>query len=163
DPDIGRFTQPDPIGLLGGFNLYQYAPNGLTWIDPWGLSSCRLRFMGRTPSKKSKTGREVIERMRTEGRIRGTGNNMEFKSSTDNQWYYVQDADMAHLKDAVKYWNQKGGFHGPKSKEVRSFMRDSDNYELEYFGHNRSQGARLKERYRDSESFIGPAEKSQYF
>jgi RHS repeat-associated protein len=38
DPDIGRFTQPDPIGLLGGFNLYQYAPNGLTWIDPLGLS-----------------------------------------------------------------------------------------------------------------------------
>ncbi|WP_144235416.1 RHS repeat domain-containing protein, partial [Snodgrassella alvi] len=37
DPDIGRFTQPDPIGLLGGFNLYQYAPNGLTWIDPRGL------------------------------------------------------------------------------------------------------------------------------
>ena len=35
----GRFTQPDPIGLLGGFNLYQYAPNGLTWIDPWGLWS----------------------------------------------------------------------------------------------------------------------------
>ena len=34
DPDIGRFTQPDPIGLLGGFNLYQYAPNGLNWVDP---------------------------------------------------------------------------------------------------------------------------------
>ncbi|WP_239428588.1 RHS repeat domain-containing protein [Snodgrassella communis] len=41
DPDIGRFTQPDPIGLAGGFNLYQYAPNGLTWIDPWGLTSCK--------------------------------------------------------------------------------------------------------------------------
>ncbi|WP_222102481.1 RHS repeat-associated core domain-containing protein [Gilliamella apicola] len=38
DPDTGRFTQPDPIGLLGGINLYQYAPNGLTWIDPWGLA-----------------------------------------------------------------------------------------------------------------------------
>ncbi|MGE9549517.1 RHS repeat-associated core domain-containing protein, partial [Snodgrassella sp. CS2] len=37
DPDIGRFTQPDPIGLLGGFNLYQYVPNSLMWIDPWGL------------------------------------------------------------------------------------------------------------------------------
>ncbi|MWP61183.1 hypothetical protein GQ593_02305 [Gilliamella sp. Pas-s25] len=35
DPDIGRFTLPDPIELLGGFNLYQYAPNGLIWIDPW--------------------------------------------------------------------------------------------------------------------------------
>ena len=39
DPDIGRFTQPDPIGLAGGFNLYQYAPNRLTWIDPWGLTN----------------------------------------------------------------------------------------------------------------------------
>jgi len=23
--------------LLDGYNLYQYAPNGLTWIDPFGL------------------------------------------------------------------------------------------------------------------------------
>ena len=38
DPDIGRFTQPDPIGLAGGYNLYQYAPNAFMWIDPWGLS-----------------------------------------------------------------------------------------------------------------------------
>ena len=38
DPDIGRFTQPDPIGLLGGINLYQYAPNAFTWIDAWGLT-----------------------------------------------------------------------------------------------------------------------------
>ncbi|WP_100116836.1 RHS repeat-associated core domain-containing protein [Snodgrassella alvi] len=30
DPDIGRFTQPAPLGLLDGYNLYQYAPNGLT-------------------------------------------------------------------------------------------------------------------------------------
>ncbi|WP_081297443.1 RHS repeat-associated core domain-containing protein [Gilliamella sp. wkB292] len=35
DSDIGRFTQPNPIGLLGGFNLYQYAPNSLMWIEPW--------------------------------------------------------------------------------------------------------------------------------
>ena len=42
DPEIGRFTQPDPIGLLGGFNLYQYAPNALMWIDPWGLSKSNL-------------------------------------------------------------------------------------------------------------------------
>ncbi len=37
DPDIGRFTQLDPIGLAGGLNLYVYAPNPFTWIDPWGL------------------------------------------------------------------------------------------------------------------------------
>lgn len=38
DPDIGRFIQPDPIGLAGGINLHQYAPNPIAWIDPWGLS-----------------------------------------------------------------------------------------------------------------------------
>ncbi|EPD0847961.1 RHS repeat-associated core domain-containing protein [Salmonella enterica] len=37
DPDCGRFTQPDPINLAGGMNLYAYAPNPLGWIDPWGL------------------------------------------------------------------------------------------------------------------------------
>ena len=40
DPDCGRFTQHDPIGLAGGINLYQFAPNALGWVDPWGLS-CR--------------------------------------------------------------------------------------------------------------------------
>ncbi|MDU4085588.1 MAG: RHS repeat-associated core domain-containing protein, partial [Enterobacter asburiae] len=41
DPDCGRFTQQDPIGLAGGINLYQYAPNALGWVDPWGLSRCK--------------------------------------------------------------------------------------------------------------------------
>ncbi|MDI6438719.1 RHS repeat-associated core domain-containing protein, partial [Enterobacter hormaechei] len=36
-PDCGQFTQQDPIGLAGGINLYQYAPNALGWVDPWGL------------------------------------------------------------------------------------------------------------------------------
>jgi hypothetical protein len=29
----------DPIGLAGGLNVYQYAPNPLGWVDPWGLSA----------------------------------------------------------------------------------------------------------------------------
>ncbi|MFA9950019.1 RHS repeat-associated core domain-containing protein [Dentiradicibacter hellwigii] len=36
DPDIGRFISPDPIGLNGGINLSSYAPNPVSWIDPWG-------------------------------------------------------------------------------------------------------------------------------
>ena len=37
DPLVGRFTTQDPIGLLGGSNLYGYAPNANGWIDPLGL------------------------------------------------------------------------------------------------------------------------------
>ncbi|WP_442870764.1 RHS repeat-associated core domain-containing protein, partial [Citrobacter sp. Awk 4] len=43
DPQVGRFIVQDPIGLNGGWNLYQYAPNPLGWIDPWGLSSCNAK------------------------------------------------------------------------------------------------------------------------
>ncbi len=38
DPNIGQFTTQDPIGLLGGVNNYQYAPNPTGWVDPFGLS-----------------------------------------------------------------------------------------------------------------------------
>ncbi|MCG8711059.1 RHS repeat-associated core domain-containing protein [Brenneria sp. 4F2] len=48
DLDCGRFTHSDPIGLAGGINLYQYAPNPLTWIDPLGLSKCD----GSRPTKR---------------------------------------------------------------------------------------------------------------
>jgi len=39
DPVVGRFTAQDPIGLLGGINLHQYAINSITRLDPLGLSS----------------------------------------------------------------------------------------------------------------------------
>lgn len=38
-PETGRFITPDPIGLAGGLNNYQYAPNPLGWVDPLGLSN----------------------------------------------------------------------------------------------------------------------------
>ncbi|MEA1032160.1 RHS repeat-associated core domain-containing protein [Pseudomonas sp. N-137] len=65
DPDIGRFTTPDPIGLAGGLNLYQYAPNPVSWIDPSGLMKCS------TPPKGRKVNRTVY-RFEEPGRISTT-------------------------------------------------------------------------------------------
>jgi RHS repeat-associated protein len=42
DPDAGRFVSHDPIGLLGGENQFQYAPNPVEWVDPYGLAKCKL-------------------------------------------------------------------------------------------------------------------------
>ncbi|MFN3359057.1 MAG: RHS repeat-associated core domain-containing protein [Pseudomonas sp.] len=38
DPDVGRFTTPDPVGLMGGLNAYAYSPNPIFWFDPLGLT-----------------------------------------------------------------------------------------------------------------------------
>ena len=37
EPEAGRFVNQDPIGLLGGENLYSFAPNANVWVDPLGL------------------------------------------------------------------------------------------------------------------------------
>ena len=37
EPEVGRFVNQDPIGLLGGEHLYQFADNALVWFDPLGL------------------------------------------------------------------------------------------------------------------------------
>ena len=46
DADAGRFTAEDPIGLAGGDNLYQYAPNPLVWADPLGLEAATMAMSG---------------------------------------------------------------------------------------------------------------------
>ena len=39
EPEAGRFVNQDPIGLLGGENLYTFAPNAQGWVDWLGLHS----------------------------------------------------------------------------------------------------------------------------
>ncbi|CAM2812497.1 HNH/ENDO VII family nuclease [Weeksella virosa] len=45
DPELGRFISQDPIGLMGGINLYQYAPNPIEWVDPWGWIRWKTRLI----------------------------------------------------------------------------------------------------------------------
>ncbi|WP_231583243.1 RHS repeat-associated core domain-containing protein, partial [Yersinia aldovae] len=53
DGETGQYLCPDPIGLLGGMNLYAYAPNPLSWIDPLGLSTCSSGGAKATAKKMS--------------------------------------------------------------------------------------------------------------
>ena len=41
DSDVGMFISRDPIGLMGGNNVFQYAPNPTDWIDPFGLAKSK--------------------------------------------------------------------------------------------------------------------------
>jgi len=48
NPLLGRFVQPDPIGIKGGsVNIYQYVSNSpLYWLDPYGLYGADVHFWG---------------------------------------------------------------------------------------------------------------------
>jgi RHS repeat-associated protein len=41
DPQISRYTSPDPLGLDPAPNAYSYPRNPHTWTDPLGLLQCR--------------------------------------------------------------------------------------------------------------------------
>ncbi len=56
DPQVGRFRVQDPTGLEGGWNLYQYAPNPLSWVDPLGLSNLPTTFKAMFREAKRKLG-----------------------------------------------------------------------------------------------------------
>jgi RHS repeat-associated protein len=50
DPGVGRFVSQDPIGLSGGFNLFQYGNNPISWLDPFGLAGATIDATGKAVS-----------------------------------------------------------------------------------------------------------------
>ena len=107
----------------------------------------RTKYVGGTPSKRSQVGQDVIRRMHGEGRIRGwkPDNPGDLSRVTvkgaDGQWYKIDKVDMGHSPiDAVTYWNNVGRYHGPKSPEVRNWMNDPFNYELQPSHINQADG-----------------------
>ena len=161
ESDSGRFINQDPIRLIGGDNLYFFSPNTQDWYDPLGLWR-RNAYVGRTPSKVSKTGRAVMQRMLAKGEIQGITSDQISKlrrssqipdtatfKDVDGNKYSLRNAHMGHNpEDAVSYWNRCGRYHGAKSQAVRKWMLDSNNYRLEYGPGNCSRGAKSKERYK---------------
>ncbi len=138
-------------------------------LSPARRRTLRQEYLGATPGKRSRTGREVIERMRNgppppggpppRGRITGTEPDEQVFTlgPRGEGWYHIDEMDMGHLHDAVVYWNSDGPWgragrsFGPRSQEVRDWMLDPLNYALEHFSINRSRGSILgqTQRYLD--------------
>ena len=38
DPDLQAYLTPDPLGLMGGGEVWNYVPSPLHWVDPYGLA-----------------------------------------------------------------------------------------------------------------------------
>ena len=94
DPDAGRFVSQDPIGLAGGVNLYQYAPNPLSWVDPLGLArKCghaeHASELGYTKKNERSHGQPVYVNNKAPGKLKyitpdGDRHNGGFWKATDS-------------------------------------------------------------------------------
>ncbi len=134
DVDIGRFICPDPIGLGGGINLGSYAPNPVSWIDPWGWACIQQKIDGtrrevRVGEKlKAIFGKDNVLRERalrnTKGeRVRdnspggdGTGRNIDYVvKGKDGKWRPVEvtskTADKTAQLTKERAIRNQGGTH----------------------------------------------------
>lgn len=122
-----------------------------------------LATVGKTPSKVSPTGKAVMQRMLSVKELRGMTadqisslrrisdipKSAQFWDVPTKSWQPIRSAHMGYVgEDVVDYWNRREKFFGQKSPEVRSWMRDSNNYRLEYGPGNCSRGGKSKSRYK---------------
>ncbi|WP_250465112.1 RES domain-containing protein, partial [Microbulbifer litoralis] len=73
----------DPIGLHGGTNNYQYAPNPTNWIDPFGLT-CKEIKPDVAPSGKSFDG--VVYRYEQPDRIATTWDAHKWNNAANHRY-----------------------------------------------------------------------------
>ncbi len=108
DPDIGRFISQDPIGLMGGFNLYQYAPNPVVWVDPFGLNArpeTAAQFEKRISNKMSPAERVIA----VKGKIA--------KVARKNGWEY--DSKLSRINDRDVYRTKDGELRAADTQHGR--------------------------------------------
>lgn len=140
--------------------VYGYVGNApLNLIDPAGLTkTSRSKYMGATPSKNSRFGKEVQQDWKDKGLLKTINKKPHVHvlvGKKGKQWLPLdQNIHMGHKIDAVKFWNGVGKFFGARHDVVKGFMNDAQNYEFEHGPTNSSNGAALAMKYDAEESTL---------
>ena len=121
DPQVGRFIVQDPIGLNGGWNLYQYAPNPLGWIDPLGLiNEFGIAGYGSpVHAKDGLTAHELLQNawLRNNGIIKGRMSGI----ATTNPAIALQENAM---HKTISKLQAKYGLHNPNVLKNQSALQN---------------------------------------
>lgn len=107
DPGLGRFASQDPIGLAGGANLFQYAANTFSWIDPLGLNSQRKK--SNQINRKCDCEKWKLENNDREckGHVPGVGHATYVRQTGTDLWYSTDKTK--HGGSAIKMFQERGG------------------------------------------------------
>jgi RHS repeat-associated protein len=95
DPEVGRFTGQDPIGLRGGINLFRYNVNPIYWIDPTGLAPCQVRVVNNT-------------RIHGRGQVDGTPGHDQFSEAIANKLAMSGKFSDVYLNRSYSFANGRG-------------------------------------------------------
>ncbi|AVT03669.1 hypothetical protein C8242_14565 [Paracidovorax avenae] len=137
EPRTGSFISQDPIGLIGGVNLFQYAVSPHNWIDPLGLDKLSKagRYHGPKPKYENPGHHDP-----SSGKFRGGGSRTSIlpchhhalaeKAVPDAEgqhWYSIDDRGIIHRfgnsNDGKMHWNgdesQGRGIQIPSEVEKR--------------------------------------------
>ena len=69
DSDVGMFVSRDPIGLLGGNNIFQYAPNPIAWIDVLGLNRVLIRYVSEAEARAIHANGNFVQIIGNNGKL----------------------------------------------------------------------------------------------
>ncbi|WP_444934006.1 glycohydrolase toxin TNT-related protein [Microbulbifer sp. JTAC008] len=111
DPEVGEFTQQDPIGLLGGVNNYRYAPNPVGWIDPYGLKS-----------KDCPPSNTVTEQLDAQP------DNAPYKKDQNGRWHDKKG------KFTTQSWPPNDGFGSVNDQVIREKIIMTPGQKIDRFG-----------------------------
>ena len=130
EPEAGRFVNQDPIGLLGGENLYQFAPNTQEWIDPLGESGYRLRKSMESqgmfrPASSWQTHHLIPQAVWKENKAFFNSIGMKGKGLGRDSWtngLYMPSTE-ADARSSLREFFHRGS-HEKYSNEVRDVLKD---------------------------------------
>jgi len=124
DPQSGRFTVQDPIGLSGGLNLYTYAPNPLKYIDLPGLCKTGAEdknpygtYRPARPLPRDKNGNPVadVDTLHTQ---LGTKSARKEDYTQAREWGYDENGNLVPKRD-IDFTN-----HGRPNEHPNSHQHD---------------------------------------
>lgn len=111
-PYVGRFISKDPIGLLGGFNVYSYAPNPNNWIDPLGL---RSRNKTLPINARSRNTKKLVNCINADGKKVSADDARKDDFLFNNKNDAMNAGSKMLGPGAVRTYNEKGQWNGWKN------------------------------------------------